>query len=169
MNDHQTTCLVRCVGCFFHFYLILSLDRRMKYLPAFEGRGAKVKMRHDGLLPIGELNPYWVHDLYTPMPGNEPRRVWLAKNGIFRACVCPAPQQTRILNLTTRRSPELRMIPKFGKVVSSKAPLTVFNFPHSFCFPGGSVGKESVCSVGDLGSVPGLGRSSGEGEGFSCL
>ena len=27
------------------------------------------------------------------------------------------------------------------------------------CFPGGSAGKESVCNVGDLGSIPGLGRS----------
>ena len=25
-------------------------------------------------------------------------------------------------------------------------------------FPGGSVGKESACNVGDLGSIPGLGR-----------
>ena len=33
-------------------------------------------------------------------------------------------------------------------------------------FPGGSVGKESVCIVGDLGSVPGLERSPGEGKGY---
>jgi len=32
-------------------------------------------------------------------------------------------------------------------------------------FPCGSAGKESPCSVGDLGSIPGLGRSSGEGNG----
>ena len=31
-------------------------------------------------------------------------------------------------------------------------------------FPGGSDGKESACSAGDLGSIPGLGRSSGEGN-----
>ena len=30
-------------------------------------------------------------------------------------------------------------------------------------FPGGSHGKESACNVGDLGSVPGLGRSVEEG------
>ena len=30
-------------------------------------------------------------------------------------------------------------------------------------FPGSSVGKESACSVGYLGSIPGLGRSPGEG------
>ena len=33
-------------------------------------------------------------------------------------------------------------------------------------FPGVSVGKESSCSVGDLGSIPGLGRSREEGNGY---
>ena len=33
-------------------------------------------------------------------------------------------------------------------------------------FPGSSAGKESACNVGDLGSVPGLGRSPGEGKGY---
>ena len=33
-------------------------------------------------------------------------------------------------------------------------------------FPGGSAGKESVCNAGDLGSIPGLGRSPGEGKGY---
>ena len=33
-------------------------------------------------------------------------------------------------------------------------------------FPGGSAGKESACNVGDLGSIPGLGRSHGEGKGY---
>ena len=40
-------------------------------------------------------------------------------------------------------------------------------------FPGGSVSKESACNVGDQGSIPGLGRSSGEGNDnplqYSCL
>ena len=34
-------------------------------------------------------------------------------------------------------------------------------------FPCGSTGKESACNVEDLGSIPGLGRSLGEGEGYS--
>ena len=29
-----------------------------------------------------------------------------------------------------------------------------------------SAGKESACSAGDLGSIPGLGRSPGEGKGY---
>ena len=34
-------------------------------------------------------------------------------------------------------------------------------------FPCGSAGKESACNAGDLGSIPGLGRSPGEGKGYS--
>ena len=41
------------------------------------------------------------------------------------------------------------------------------------CFPGGSDSKESACIAGDPGSIPGLGRSPGEGNGnplqHSCL
>ena len=33
-------------------------------------------------------------------------------------------------------------------------------------FPCGSVGKESICNVRDLGSIPGLGRSPGGGKGY---
>ena len=40
-------------------------------------------------------------------------------------------------------------------------------------FPCSSIGKESACSTGDMGSIPGLGRSPGEGNGnplqYSCL
>ena len=40
-------------------------------------------------------------------------------------------------------------------------------------FSGSSDGKESSCNVGDLGLIPGLGRSPGEGNGnplqYSCL
>ena len=43
----------------------------------------------------------------------------------------------------------------------------IFNMLYRFVigFPGGSDGEESVCSVGDLGSIPGLGRSPGGGRG----
>ena len=43
----------------------------------------------------------------------------------------------------------------------------------SVAFPGGSDDKESICNVRDLGSIPGLERSPGEGHGnplqYSCL
>ena len=38
--------------------------------------------------------------------------------------------------------------------------------PVFLSFPCGSAGKESTCNEGDLGSIPGLGRSPGEGK--SC-
>ena len=53
--------------------------------------------------------------------------------------------------------------------------ILIFSFG---CIPrsgiaGGSNGKESTCNAGDLGSIPGLGRSPGEGHGnplqYSCL
>ena len=41
------------------------------------------------------------------------------------------------------------------------------------CFPGSSDGKASACNAGDLGSIPGSGRSPGEENGnplqYSCL
>ena len=47
----------------------------------------------------------------------------------------------------------------------------VYNSPCGF--PGGLVGKESACSAGDPGSIPGWGRYPGEGKGnplqHSCL
>ena len=44
----------------------------------------------------------------------------------------------------------------------------LYSFPLAILgFPCGSAGKESACNVGDLGSIPGLGRSPEEGEGYS--
>ena len=40
---------------------------------------------------------------------------------------------------------------------------------YTWAFPGGSVGKESVCNVGDPGSIPGWGRSPGEVATHSSL
>ena len=59
-----------------------------------------------------------------------------------------------------------------GIKVSSLLLITVVGYP-SGNFPGGSDGKASAYNVGDLGSIPGSGRSPGEGNGnplqFSCL
>ena len=49
----------------------------------------------------------------------------------------------------------------------------LWHFMQTACFPGDSGGKEFACSARDPGSVPGLGRSPGEGNGhplqYSCL
>ena len=42
---------------------------------------------------------------------------------------------------------------------------TLVNLVGTRGFPGGSDGKESTCNAGDLGSIPGLGRSPAGGHG----
>ena len=42
----------------------------------------------------------------------------------------------------------------------------VFSIEHVLGFPDSSVGKESACNAGDPGSIPGSGRSTGEGIGY---
>ena len=40
------------------------------------------------------------------------------------------------------------------------------NLPKMWCFPGSSAGKGSACDAGDSCSIPGLGRSPGEGNSY---
>ena len=63
---------------------------------------------------------------------------------------------------------------RYSDLISMGGGFTII-FKHSpdNGFPGGSEVKASACNVGDPGSIPGLGRSSGEGNGtpfqYSCL
>ena len=49
----------------------------------------------------------------------------------------------------------------------------VLPYSHIWGFPGGSEGKASACNAGDCSSIPGSGRSPGQGNGnplrYSCL
>ena len=45
--------------------------------------------------------------------------------------------------------------------------INIYVYYKHMDFPGGSAGKESACNAGNLGSIPGLGRSPGEGSGYS--
>ena len=60
-------------------------------------------------------------------------------------------------------------------IFTSKIHITLLIISSSLLrdFPGGSDGKASVYNAGDLGSIPGLGRSPGEGNGnplqYYCL
>ena len=59
-------------------------------------------------------------------------------------------------------------------IVQLLTRVQLFVTPMDFLgFPGGLEGKESACDVGDLSSIPGLGRFPGEGNSnslqYSCL
>ena len=59
------------------------------------------------------------------------------------------------------------LIPKKGNVKKCSNYGTIALISHaSTGFPCGSAGKKSSCNEGDLGSIPGLGRSPGEGKGY---
>ena len=53
---------------------------------------------------------------------------------------------------------------------SKKIKSAIVSIVSHYCgkkgFPEGSDGKESACNAGDLGSIPGSGRSPGEGTGY---
>ena len=56
-----------------------------------------------------------------------------------------------------------------GKILSPEERIG-YPFQYSWASPGGSEGKESAWNAGDLGLIPGLGRSPGEGKGYhSCI
>ena len=60
---------------------------------------------------------------------------------------------------------ETRLIPGSGRSAEEgiRLPTAVF-----LGLPCGSAGEESTCSAGDLGSIPGLGRSPGKGNPLQC-
>ena len=89
----------------------------------------------------------------------------------------PEAEAGLMMQLKTRApSTELGTGAEEGSVVSERSaelPPQLWNFPNTCVivsnirgFPGSSAGKESACNAGDLGSIPGLGGSPGEGKGY---
>ena len=66
-----------------------------------------------------------------------------------------------IKNLPAMQETLVRFLGQEDPLEKDRLPTPVF-----LGFPGGSAGKESTCNAGDLGSIPGLGRSPGEGNGY---
>ena len=55
---------------------------------------------------------------------------------------------------------------KIKKTTSNVKDVFYFEVIITMGFPHSSVGKESACNAGDPSSIPGLGRSAGEGIGY---
>ena len=93
---------------------------------------------------------YW-NGLPFPSPGDLP------DPGL--ESTCPASPALQVGSLSLHH---------LGNCVPPRGPLSPISTVNtsSLGFPGGSAGKESACNVGDLGSVPGLGRSPGEGNAY---
>ena len=66
-----------------------------------------------------------------------------------------------VKNLPAVQETLVRFLGQEDPLEKNRLPSLVF-----LGFPGGSACKESTCSAGDPGSIPGLGRSPGEGKGY---
>ena len=67
-----------------------------------------------------------------------------------------------VKNLPAMQETPVWFLDREDPLEKDRLPIPVF-----LSFPCGSVGKESTCNVGDLGSIPALGRSPGKGKGYS--
>ena len=76
------------------------------------------------------------------------------------------PSRTSLPPLSPSHSSKLPQSSDFGLPASYiRLPLAI-HLHMVVGFPCGSVGKESTCNAGDLGLIPGLGRSPEEGKGY---
>ena len=76
-------------------------------------------------------------------------------------CVCVSLIAQLVKNLPATQETPVRFLGWEDPWRRESLPTPVF-----LEFPCGSVSKESACNVGTLGSIPGLGRSPGEGKGY---
>ena len=61
----------------------------------------------------------------------------------------------------------VKLLPKTFESVHLKMSLGIVNTVNLLLgYTGGSEGKESTCNMGDLGSIPGLRKSPGEGNSY---
>ena len=92
-------------------------------------------------------------------------------------CCCPVTQSCLTLQPRGLQHAGLPCPSLSPRGRSNSCPLNTMAIFSSLllyiCFPGGSEVKVSACNAGDLGSIPGLERSPGEGNGnlhqYSCL
>ena len=94
----------------------------------------------------GNGTPLQYSCLENPMDGGA---WWAAIYGV-------AQSRTRLKQLSSRSSSSVYV----SMLLSPFVPPSPF-----LGFPGGPAGKESTCNEGDMGSIPGVGRSPGEGNG----
>ena len=117
----------------------------------------------------------------TEEPGGLPsmglHRVGHDRSDLAAAAKCPVtvtPKITPKNNLTLTPLIIQYVFLKNGCIVLQNSTLSSFRkysigtiiFLVFHGFPCGSAGKESTCNAGDLGLIPGLGRSPGEGKGY---
>ena len=103
------------------------------------------------LLGCEESHSTWLHRLWTAQLPRVPISLWWEMDPY--CTVCPMQPYAAALSERLENFPDERTLP------------LVSIYSAWGGFPCGLAGKESTGNVGDLGSIPGLGRSPGEGKG----
>ena len=103
-------------------------------------------------------------------PGARACRLLILRSGLNRT------EQQTLLSWKYLMQFLWNIISQLSSLVLINTRFKTWNLKHSLKhqgFPGGSDRKASACNVGDPGSIPGLGRSPGKGNGsplqYSCL
>ena len=103
---------------------------------------------------------------------------WLVPNSLWKESSGAKPAISLCLGMNfspflLSQSGEVRRKLNVPGGLEARWSYWMWSLPRSWCqhpslrqHSGGSAGKESACNVGDQGSIPGLGRSPGEGKGY---
>ena len=86
----------------------------------------------------------------------------------FSFNISPSTEHPGLISFRMDRLDPLAVQGTLKSLLQHHSPKASILQPSAFfwsCFPGGSDGKASACNAGDLGSIPGSGRSPGEGNG----
>ena len=107
-----------------------------------------------------------------PASGRSP---WVGNGNLFSILAWIIPWTEEPDGLQSMRSQRIRhnWAHKYTHPIGKWKKITFILYTHSHGFPRSSVSNESACSAGDPDSIPGSGRSLGEGNGkplqYSCL
>ena len=93
-------------------------------------------------------------------------QVWLRETSLCGGSCLPGLDPKCLLHSKGRRKRVPQLRESWGSKEHGHQSTYLVSTTFSWGFPDGSNSKQSACNVGDLGSIPELGRSLGEGNGY---
>ena len=130
--------------------------------------------RHTWFAPGSFFMPLCSQCLLSPNPGNHWPHLHHQKSDVS-SLECPIDEITHLVFcvwflfftiMFLGFIPIVACISRLFLLLLRNNPLCHNLFTYLLGFPGNSLGKESICNAGDPGSIPGSGRSAGEGIGY---
>ena len=108
----------------------------------------------------------WIGYRYTHVPSLVNLRPTSHPSKLSRSIRCKLPATEKFHQLSNLTHGDAFVSVLLSQFFPPSPSLPVSTSLLCMGFPCGSAGKESTCNAGDLGLIPGLGRSPGEGKGY---